>query len=200
MNKESDEILDLRNVKIKEANFENLRLKNSIITFSTLINANFRNSDLTRAIITYTNLSRSNFKNAILVKADLTGTNLSGANFQNTILDNAIFEGSIINEINLRNARYSIPQILEASLGFLSKELTIECMKWNASVLQKPRRMDEWAFNNFENPLNGKNGNKEIINFYPSKRLWRNISENKLPNLNLRELWKRIADEKNIKI
>lgn len=131
-----------------------------------------RRADLSEANLSETNLSKFNLSKSNLFKADLSEANLS--------------------EANLSEARYNILDILGIKIFNISNELTLELMRWDATVCGE-EKMANWA-NGGLCPFNGHL--KRIFIFSEKRELWQPGP----PRMNIYELWQTIAGEMNITI
>jgi hypothetical protein len=85
-------------------------------------------------------------------------------------------------------------EILQLKISDISDELTLELMRWD-SLLCGVRKMDDWAKKGEKCPFSDTN-KQRMFNFSEKKSLWKKGK----PELNIVELWKKIAKELKIKI
>ncbi len=127
----------------------------------------------------------------------LWGANLRGANLRSANLRGANLRGANLEGANLTNATYDITTMLKAGWGALSPALTLECMRWDATILPPDKAMS--LMNAWKGggacPMSAGHATR-IINFRENRELWQDGD----PAMKLRALWEAIAAEKNVKI
>ena len=132
--------------------------------------ANLSSADLRRADLSHADLSHANLSHANLSSADLRHTNLSHANLSSAV-----------------NFFHS------ANLGELSDKLTLELMRWDATICGG-KLMDKWIKDGAcpfgENMLFPR-----LFWFAEKKSLWKKGK----PQMTLRQVYEAILDELKIK-
>jgi len=156
--------------------------------------ANLSGANLIDTNLSWANLSRSNLSSAVLINTNLSYVNLFGTNLTGSRIKGANLYAARMYESNLLDARYSISSILfSVHWGELSDELTIECMRL-CMLFTGVEKSNDWISSD-RCPYGY--GRRDIL-FNEKKSLHGHHIG--LPTVNIRELFKRLCEEKKIKI
>ena len=156
--------------------------------------ANLSGANLIDANLSWANLSHSNLSSAVLISTNLSHTILSWANLAGSLMKSTNLHAARIYDSNLLDVRYSISSILfSVHWGELSDELTIECMKL-CMLFTGVEKSNDWISSD-RCPYGY--GRRDIL-FNEKKSLHGHYIG--LPTVNIRELFKRLCEEKKVKI
>jgi len=161
---------------------------------ANLRKAVLRGVNLCWADLRKVDLREVDLREADLREADLRRVNLCRADLRDSSFIGADLRGAYMHDADLRGAGYSVVQIMMASWGELSDDLTVELMRLDASALPNGEAlMNDWT-NGGSCPLR-MGGKDRVVLFKEKKRLW-----SPGPAKPLWELWEMIAKECGVRI
>jgi hypothetical protein len=186
----------LYRASLNGANLDGASLDGSNLTGASLYRASLNGANLDGASLDGSNLTGASLYRASLDGASLTGASLTGASLNGASLDGANLTGASLyraslNGASLNGAKYSIISFVIIEFGELSDKLTIELMRHDAEFCGEDK-MSAWA-NGGDCPYSDM---CRDFYFTEKKALWKPGK----PKLRGVELWRALANEKNIKI
>ena len=161
---------------------------------ASLDGASLNDASLNDASLNGASLDGASLDGASLNRASLNRASLNGASFDGASLDGASLNRASLNRASLNRASLNRASFYHnINLGKLSDNLTLELMRWDATICGE-KLMTEWAENG-DCPFSKNKLYPRLFWFQENKGLWKPGD----PKLTLRQVYEAILDELKIK-
>jgi uncharacterized protein YjbI with pentapeptide repeats len=180
--------VDIRCSNARFVNLSGANLDGALMTQVELRESNLKGASLRGANLQSAELVKANLKGADLRNTDLRNTDLCNCDLEGADLRGARLKGANLSEANVKDVRWSIPEeILLASWPYISTELTLELMRYEAAHHPNPDALVQW----FSGGSSPEDGFERVADYTPDPGSWRPG-----PSLPAQVLVQRLIDER----
>lgn len=180
--------IDVRRSNARFANLSGANLDGALMMRVELRESNLKGASLRGANLQSAELIKANLSGADLRDADLRDADLRGCDLEGVDLRGARLKGANLSEANVKDVKWPSPEeVILASWSYISAELTLELMRYEAAHHPNPDALVQW----FSGGSSPEDGFERVADYTPDPGSWRPG-----PSLPAQVLVQRLIDER----